>query len=79
MYDSCKTWSAFNTVDEQLIVTDSDCNGHLESDITNLKENKHADIWFLSWSDNIQTAPAGKFSDSDKQAAPPEQFFDTDK
>ena len=34
----------FNTMDEQLIVTDSDCNGHLESDITNLKENKHTVI-----------------------------------
>ena len=44
MYDSCKTKSPFNTVDEQLIVTDSDCNGHLESDLTNLKENKHAVI-----------------------------------
>ena len=33
--------SSSNTVDEQLIGTDSDCNGHLESDITNLKDNTH--------------------------------------
>ena len=36
-YDSCKTLSAFNTVDEQLIVTVMDI----------LKENKHALIWYL--------------------------------
>ena len=53
-YDSCKTLSAFNTVDEQLIVT--------VMDILDTYDKRK-----LSWSDDIQIAPAGKFFDSDSE------------